>query len=429
MAPEQNLGLAGSEPSRDEVRRHINSLYDRAESDTGNFNATRAWAAGASTRVDPAGGRARGGSGSGLDSIKQRWFNVARASLGPTVPAVLPADRLRPQAAKSASAGPAVRATESAAPARELAPGRPAPELPAAPAGRPAIGPAETAAVPALALEAAPTAVAPSAPAVVAAPAETAQALPAAPTTPWPSPEETVSWLSTPTPAPALPSPTETVSWTSAPTPPSPEETTPWLSTPTPAPTLPTPEETTSWTSAPTSAPTVPSPAEPAVGYESLPWQAAPVADPPTAPTTADFAAADGAWAMGQGGGTYAQGAGGRGPTAVAFARAQTGKPCLWGATGPDSYDCASLTQAAWRAAGVDLPRTAQDQARAGTPVSLTDLQPGDLVFFHADARHVGLCTGDGMMVHAPAPGAVIREEPVLAAVEAAPVHSAVRPA
>ncbi|MFI1735076.1 C40 family peptidase [Streptomyces acidicola] len=119
---------------------------------------------------------------------------------------------------------------------------------------------------------------------------------------------------------------------------------------------------------------------------------------------------------------------GGRGLAAVAFARAQTGKPCVWGATGPESYDCSSLTQAAWRTVGVDLPRAAQDQAFAGRPVSLTSLLPGDLVFFHADAHHVGLFTGDGTVIHAPAPGRVVREEPISAVTEA-PVHSAVRPA
>lgn len=55
---------------------------------------------------------------------------------------------------------------------------------------------------------------------------------------------------------------------------------------------------------------------------------------------------------------------------ALAFARAQIGKPYVWGATGPDSYDCSGLTQAAWKAAGVTLPRTTYDQVNAGTTVS-----------------------------------------------------------
>ncbi|WP_436845205.1 NlpC/P60 family protein [Streptomyces cinerochromogenes] len=117
-----------------------------------------------------------------------------------------------------------------------------------------------------------------------------------------------------------------------------------------------------------------------------------------------------------------------RAAKAIAFARAQIGKPCVWGATGPDSYDCSSLTQAAWRAAGVTLPRAAYEQALAGTPVTLADLEPGDLVLFFDDDRHVGLHVGDGMMVHAPGPGSTIREESVFGAGEAA-IHRIVRPA
>ncbi|MEW2283672.1 C40 family peptidase [Streptomyces sp. NPDC047841] len=120
--------------------------------------------------------------------------------------------------------------------------------------------------------------------------------------------------------------------------------------------------------------------------------------------------------------GTYAT----KARKAIAFARAQVGKPCVWGAAGPGSYDCAGLTQAAWKSAGVTLPRTAREQAGAGTPVAPADARLGDLVFFGDDAGHVGLCTGDGMMIHAPRPGAYVREEPV-SGIEAA-VHSVVRP-
>ncbi|MFH9659331.1 NlpC/P60 family protein [Streptomyces sp. NPDC017248] len=112
---------------------------------------------------------------------------------------------------------------------------------------------------------------------------------------------------------------------------------------------------------------------------------------------------------------------------ALAFARAQLGKPCVWGAAGPGSYDCAGLTRAAWKSAGVTLPRTAAEQAGVGTPVPPAEARPGDLVFFHDDAGHVGLCTGDGMVIHAPRPGAYVREEPVSALGETA-VHSVVRP-
>lgn len=117
-----------------------------------------------------------------------------------------------------------------------------------------------------------------------------------------------------------------------------------------------------------------------------------------------------------------------RAAEAIAFARAQIGKPCVWGATGPDSYDCSSLTQAAWRAAGVTVPRAAHEQALAGAPVTLAGAEPGDLVLFFGDDRHVGLHVGGGMMVHAPGPGSTIREESIYGAGESA-IHRIVRPA
>ncbi|MFD4408923.1 NlpC/P60 family protein [Streptomyces sp. NPDC058476] len=113
---------------------------------------------------------------------------------------------------------------------------------------------------------------------------------------------------------------------------------------------------------------------------------------------------------------------------ALAFARAQVGKPYVWGATGPDSYDCSGFTQAAWKAAGVTLPRVTYDQVNAGTTVSLADAQPGDLVFFYDDVSHVGLYIGNGMMIHAPKPGAYVREESIYYDGTSA-IHSVVRPA
>ncbi|MEU2538511.1 C40 family peptidase [Streptomyces iakyrus] len=113
---------------------------------------------------------------------------------------------------------------------------------------------------------------------------------------------------------------------------------------------------------------------------------------------------------------------------ALAFARAQIGKPYVWGAVGPGSYDCSGLTQAAWKAAGVDLPRTTYDQVNAGTTVSLSQAQPGDLVFFYDDVTHVGIYIGNGMMIHAPKPGTYVREESIYYDGESA-IHSVVRPA
>ncbi|MFF8671198.1 NlpC/P60 family protein [Streptomyces sp. NPDC015242] len=113
---------------------------------------------------------------------------------------------------------------------------------------------------------------------------------------------------------------------------------------------------------------------------------------------------------------------------ALAFARAQIGKPYVWGAVGPGSYDCSGLTQAAWKAAGVTLPRTTYDQVDAGTTVPLADARPGDLVFFYDDITHVGLYIGNGMMIHAPKPGAYVREESIYYDGESS-IHSVVRPA
>ncbi|MFD8819514.1 C40 family peptidase, partial [Streptomyces sp. NPDC059627] len=118
----------------------------------------------------------------------------------------------------------------------------------------------------------------------------------------------------------------------------------------------------------------------------------------------------------------------GKAMKALAFAREQIGRPCVWGATGPGAYDCSSLTQAAWRAAGVTLPRSAPEQTLAGTPITLAALEPGDLVFFFDDDSHVGIYAGGGTMVHAPSPGALIREESIYNAGESA-IHRVIRPA
>ncbi|WP_243639125.1 C40 family peptidase [Streptacidiphilus pinicola] len=98
---------------------------------------------------------------------------------------------------------------------------------------------------------------------------------------------------------------------------------------------------------------------------------------------------------------------------ATAFAAAQTklGSPYVYGATGPDSFDCSGLTQWAYAQAGVSLGRTTYDQINDGTPVSSTaDLQVGDLIFFNGDS-HVGIYAGNGMVLHAPHTGTVVKYE------------------
>jgi cell wall-associated NlpC family hydrolase len=104
--------------------------------------------------------------------------------------------------------------------------------------------------------------------------------------------------------------------------------------------------------------------------------------------------------------------------TAIAYAEAQIGKPYLWGGTGPDAFDCSGLVMMAYRAAGVDIPRTSQQQWAWGPRISPSQVQPGDLVFFvGADGTqlapgHVGIVIGRGLMVEAYATGFPIRIAP-----------------
>ncbi|ARF74714.1 hypothetical protein B7C62_22605 [Kitasatospora albolonga] len=102
-----------------------------------------------------------------------------------------------------------------------------------------------------------------------------------------------------------------------------------------------------------------------------------------------------------------------RAARAISFAHGAIGKPYVWGATGPNAFDCSGLTQAAWRAAGVSLPRTTYTQINAGQRVSRSQLAPGDLVFFYSGISHVGLYIGNGQMIHAPRPGAPVRIAPI----------------
>ena len=90
---------------------------------------------------------------------------------------------------------------------------------------------------------------------------------------------------------------------------------------------------------------------------------------------------------------------------AVWTALGQRGDPYRWGGTGPDSFDCSGLTQYAWKAAGVSLPRVSRDQARYGRAVSKADLRPGDLVFFYSPVSHIAVYIGNGYIVHAPSWG------------------------
>ncbi len=106
-----------------------------------------------------------------------------------------------------------------------------------------------------------------------------------------------------------------------------------------------------------------------------------------------------------------AGGDGARADRAVAFALVQRGKPYRWGAEGPHAFDCSGLTWAAWRAAGVAIPRTAAGQL-AGLPRARGRLQPGDLVIYPSSGpsrRHVAMVIGQGRMVEARGRGIPVR--------------------
>jgi peptidoglycan DL-endopeptidase CwlO len=104
--------------------------------------------------------------------------------------------------------------------------------------------------------------------------------------------------------------------------------------------------------------------------------------------------------------------------TAIAFAEAQLGKPYLWGGTGPDAFDCSGLVMEAYRAAGISIPRTSEQQWLWGPQVPASQVEPGDLAFFAGSdgtvtaPGHVGLVIGRGMMIEAYATGFPIRIAP-----------------
>jgi cell wall-associated NlpC family hydrolase len=116
--------------------------------------------------------------------------------------------------------------------------------------------------------------------------------------------------------------------------------------------------------------------------------------------------------------------ASGRAKIAVDFALAQLGDPYVYGAAGPDAWDCSGLTMGAWGAAGVYLPHSSSMQYSYGTPVASSDLQPGDLVFFYSPISHVAIYIGNGQVVHAPHTGDVVRIAPM----SEMPYAGAVRP-
>lgn len=107
----------------------------------------------------------------------------------------------------------------------------------------------------------------------------------------------------------------------------------------------------------------------------------------------------------------------------VAAAMAQLGKPYGWGAAGPDAFDCSGLMVWAYGQNGIGIPRTSQAQLAGGTPVSMGELQPGDIIGYYPGVTHVGMYIGDGMVVHASDYGIPVQVVPV----NSMPVQGAVR--
>ncbi|MEU1957094.1 NlpC/P60 family protein [Nocardia rhamnosiphila] len=113
----------------------------------------------------------------------------------------------------------------------------------------------------------------------------------------------------------------------------------------------------------------------------------------------------------------------GSGTSALAAGLTRVGDPYVWGATGPDQFDCSGLVQWAFRQVGKEVPRTSSAQAAYGTPVGRDELQPGDVVFFYDDISHVGIYAGNGLMLHASTFGVPVAVAPM----DSTPYHSARR--
>ena len=101
------------------------------------------------------------------------------------------------------------------------------------------------------------------------------------------------------------------------------------------------------------------------------------------------------------------------GAAAVAAAETRLGDPYVWGAAGPETFDCSGLTMWAWAHAGVSLPHYSGAQYAATTHIPMSDLRPGDLVFFADPGEHEAMYIGNGQIIEAPHTGAVVRIMPL----------------
>ena len=116
--------------------------------------------------------------------------------------------------------------------------------------------------------------------------------------------------------------------------------------------------------------------------------------------------------------------ASGNAAAAVQYAMAQVGKAYVYGAAGPNAFDCYGLTMMAWAQAGVALPHSSSAQYNTGPHIAESDLQPGDLVFYYSPISHVGMYIGNGMIVHAANPSSGVTTAPL----HSMPYVGAVRP-
>ena len=112
------------------------------------------------------------------------------------------------------------------------------------------------------------------------------------------------------------------------------------------------------------------------------------------------------------------------GGPAVAYAKSQVGDAYVYGAAGPDAFDCSGLTMAAWSQAGVSLPHSSSAQYSSGRHISESELQPGDLVFYYSPISHVGMYIGNGQIVNALNPGSGVQ----ISGLHDMPYVGAVRP-
>ena len=155
--------------------------------------------------------------------------------------------------------------------------------------------------------------------------------------------------------------------------------------------------------------------AQPAATPEGVPAGSAPDGPPPPPPFALPWA--ESRQPMGE------PGSGGA-ATAVQAALTQVGTPYVWGGAAPGGFDCSGLVMWAFHQAGINLPHSSQAQANGGQPVSLSDLQPGDVLTFYSDASHSGIYVGDGMMIHSSTYGEPVRVVPMNSS---GPIHNARR--